>query len=121
MPKEINNQKRKVIYSDNAKTFKAGAQLLQKINKDEKWHHHLNKEQVTWKVNVPKAQWCVCVWWWWWGGGRGAGRTFKCLTTHSLYKSIGRSQLTYNELEEILLDVEINWNNHPLTYVDTSN
>ena len=55
------------------------------------------------------------------GGGRGAVRTFNCLTKHILYKSIGRSQLTYNELEEILLDVEINWNNHPLTYVDTSN
>ena len=74
MPKEINNQKRKVIYSDNAKTFKAGAQLLQKINKDEKWHHHLNKEQVTWKVNVPKAQWCVCG-----GGGGGAGGQFERL------------------------------------------
>ena len=64
---------------------------------------------------------CVCVVVVVGGGGRGAVRTFNCLTKHSLYKSIGRSQLTYNELEEILLDVEINWNNHPLTYVDTSN
>ena len=30
------------------------------------------------------------------------------LTKPNLYKSIGRSQLTYNELEDILLDVEIN-------------
>ena len=40
------------------------------------------------------------------------------LTKHSLYKSIGRSQLTYNELEEILLDVEINLDNRLLTYVE---
>ena len=39
-------------------------------------------------------------------------------TKHSLYKSIGRSQLTYNELEKTLLDVEINFNNRPLTYVE---
>ena len=37
----------KIIYSDNAKTFKAGAKLLHKINKDEKWPHHLSQEQIT--------------------------------------------------------------------------
>ena len=44
-------------------------------------------------------------------GGRGGGQFQRLidLTKHSLYKSIGRSQLTYNELEEILLDVEINF------------
>ena len=47
----------KIIYSDNAKTFIAVAKLLQKINKDEKWQHHLNQEQITWKFNIPKAAW----------------------------------------------------------------
>ena len=28
------------------------------------------------------------------------------------------SQVTHNKLEEILLDVEISLNNHPLTYVE---
>ena len=36
------------------------------------------------------------------------------LSKYTLYKSIGSFQLTYNELEEILLDVEINLNNRPL-------
>ena len=40
------------------------------------------------------------------------------LTKHSLYNSIRRSQLTYNELEEILLNAEINLNNRPLKYVE---
>ena len=26
--------------------------------------------------------------------------------------------MTYNELEKILLDVEINWNNRPLTFAE---
>ena len=47
----------------------------------------------------------------------GSIRTFNW-RKHSLYKSIGRSQLTYNELGEILLDVEINLNNRPLAYVE---
>ena len=42
-------------------------------------------------------------------GGEGEGgdqfESLIGLTKHSLYKSIGKSQLTYNELEEILLDV----------------
>ena len=25
--------------------------LLQKIDNDEKWHHHLNQEQITWEFN----------------------------------------------------------------------
>ena len=62
----------KIIYSGNAKTFIAGAKLLQKINKDEKWHHHLSQEQITWKFNIPKASWR------WGDRGRGKGsiRTF---------------------------------------------
>ena len=47
----------KIIYSDNTQTFIAGAKLLQKINEHEKWDHHLNQEQITWKFNIPKAPW----------------------------------------------------------------
>ena len=46
-----------MIYSDKAKTFKAEAKLLQKINKDKKWNQHLNQEQITWKFNITKAPW----------------------------------------------------------------
>ena len=35
-----------------------------------------------------------------------------------LYKSLGNAQVTISELEEIVLDIEINLNNRPLTYVD---
>ena len=48
-PKKLIPMRRrpKVIYSDKPKSFKAGAKLLQEINKDEKWHHHLNQDQIT--------------------------------------------------------------------------
>ena len=61
----------KIIYSDNAKTFKAGAKLLQKINKDKKWHHHLNQEQITLKFNITKVPW--------WRVGGGESRVFNLL------------------------------------------
>ena len=36
----------------------------------------------------------------------------------ALYKSLGRTSLRWSELEEVLLDVEINMNNRPLTYIE---
>ena len=69
-------------------------------------NRHLNQEQITWKFIIPKAPW--------WDDQfeRLIG-----LTKHSLRKSIRRSQMTYYELEEMQLDVEINLNNRSLTYV----
>ena len=91
-----------VIYSDNAKTFKAGAKWLNSINRDEQFHDFLIKEKIIWKFNLSRAPW--------WGGQyeRLIG-----LTKQSLYKSIGKSLLTWSELEEVLLDIEVNLDNRP--------
>ena len=35
-----------------------------------------------------------------------------------LYKSVGKANLTWNELEEVLLDIESTLNNRPLSYVE---
>ena len=35
-----------------------------------------------------------------------------------MYKGIGRANLSWNELEEVLLDVEVTLNNRPLCYVE---
>ena len=40
------------------------------------------------------------------------------MTKNSLYKSIGSSNLTWSELEEVLLDVEVRINNRLLCYVE---
>ena len=40
------------------------------------------------------------------------------LTKQSLFKSLGKASLSWNELESVLLDVEVNLNNRPLTYIE---
>ena len=88
--------KPKIVYSDNAKTFKAGAKWLANVNKDQELHDFLSSETIIWKFNVPKAPW--------WGGQfeRLIG-----LIKASLYRTIGKAQLTWANLEEVLLDIEI--------------
>ena len=38
------------------------------------------------------------------------------LVKRALYKTIGRANLRWDELEEVILDVEVTLNNRPLTY-----
>lgn len=40
------------------------------------------------------------------------------MTKQILYKSLGRTNLRWSKLDEVLLDVEINMNNRPLTYIE---
>ena len=56
---------------------------------------------------MPKAPW--------WGGHfeRLIG-----VIKQALYKSLGRTSLRWSKLEDVLLDVEINMNNRPLTYIE---
>ena len=56
---------------------------------------------------MPKAPW--------WGGHfeRLIG-----VIKQALYKFLGRTSLQWSELKEVLLDVEINMNNRPLTYIE---
>ena len=40
------------------------------------------------------------------------------LVKNALYKTIGNGLLSWNELEEVLLDVEVCLNGRPLSYVE---
>lgn len=95
------------IYSDNAKTFQAAAKWVKKVVKNEKVHDYLAQHDVKWQFNLSRAPW--------WGGQfeRLIG-----MTKNAMYKSIGNSNLTWNELVEVLLDIEISMNNRPLCYVE---
>ena len=99
--------KPKIIYSDNAKTCMAEAKWLDSINRDKQFHDFLSKEKIIWKFNVSRAPW------WRWQYERLIG-----LTKQSLYKSLGKSLLTWSELEEVLLDIEVNLNNLPVAYIE---
>ena len=48
------------IYSNSAKTFRAGGKWLNIINRDEKFHDFFNKERLIWKFSLSRAPW--------WGG-----------------------------------------------------
>ena len=95
------------IYSDNGKTFVGAANLLKTIMHDEKFHDYLAKHRIMWQFNLSRAPW--------WGVQfeRLIG-----LVKRALYKSIGGGLLTWAELQDVLLDVEVALNNRPLSYVE---
>ena len=95
------------IYSDNFSIFLAASRWLKKAMRSEKVHDYLSSNNIKWQFNVSRAAW--------WGGQfeRMVG-----LTKQALFKVIGKTTLTWNELVDVLLDVELKLNNRPLSYVE---
>jgi hypothetical protein len=95
------------VYSDNAKTFVAGAKWIKQVMKDEKFNDFLAKMSIKWQFNMSRAPW--------WGGQyeRLIG-----LVKQAMYKSIGNGFLSWTELEDVILDMEVTLNNRPLSYVE---
>ncbi|XP_028416076.1 uncharacterized protein LOC114539664 [Dendronephthya gigantea] len=97
----------KRIYSDNGKTFVAAAQWLKRIQLDEKLNKFLSNHSIAWSFNLSRALWC--------------GSQFERLIgvfKSSFYKSMGNGLLTWPELCEVVLDVEVALNNRPLSYLE---
>ena len=97
----------RVIYSDNGSTFKAAADWLRKAMKDEKFHTCLSKLDIAWRFNLSRAPW--------WGGQfeRLIG-VFKS----AFRKAVGNGTLSWGELSDVVLDVEIAMNGRPLSYLE---
>jgi hypothetical protein len=95
------------IYSDNGKTFVAAAKWLKRIMNDERLHDWLAMYEIKWQFNTSRAPW--------WGGQfeRIVG-----LVKQALYKASGSTLLTWDMLQDLLLDVEVALNNRPLSYVE---
>ena len=74
---------------------------------DERLHDWLAKYEIKWQFNTSRAPW--------WGGQfeRIVG-----LVKQALYKTGGSTSLTWNMLQNLLLDVEVALNNRPLSYVE---
>ena len=96
----------KLIVSDNAKTFQATKKWLSTLRKHEDLFNYLATKEVEWKFNLSRVPW--------WGGF--FERLIGIMKT-ILAKAIGRALLKYEELEEVLLDVESLMNNRPLCYL----
>ena len=98
----------RLMISDNAGTFKATAKWIKVIRKSEKFHDFLATHDIQWRFNLAKSPW--------WGG------IYERLIREikkTLYKSLGRSHLSFENLETVIMDIEINMNNRPLTYVES--
>ena len=95
----------KLLVSDNAQTFKTTEKCLQSNLKDAKLQDLLHNENINWKFNLSRSPW--------WGGffERMVG-----LVKEALRKSLGHANLAFNELQELLLDIEFCLNNRPLIY-----
>ena len=97
----------RVIYSDNGSTFVKAAKWLKQVREDEKLQGYLESHDIEWKFNLSRAPW--------WGGQfeRLIGVVKK-----AMHKVIGRGSLFWNELIDVLLEVETQVNRRPLNYVE---
>ena len=97
----------RVIYSDNGGTFVKTARWLEEVRKDERLQGFLEDQEIQWKFNLSRAPW--------WGGQfeRLIG-----IVKNAMYKTIGAATLSWAELSEVILDVEIQINRRPLSYVE---
>ena len=98
----------KLIISDNAKEFKSTASWIQKIQKSEALQDHLARQQIKWQFNLARSPW--------WGGMYE--RLIRDIKK-TLYKTLRRSTLVFSQLEAVMMDIERQLNNRPLTYVES--
>ena len=95
-----------IVISDNAKTFQATSEWLETLQKDDEMGNFLARQNIKWRFNMSRAPW--------WGGFYE--RLIGIVKT-SLSKVVGKSLLSFEELQEALIDVECFMNNRPLMYV----
>ena len=94
------------IYSDNAKTFKLAANYFRSLEQDYQLSEFLAGRRLSWRFSANLAPW--------WGGfWERMVRTVK----DPLRKTLGRSNLTYSEMETLLVEVSFAINCRPLTYI----
>ena len=100
----------KRIVSDNASVFKSTATWIRKMRKSESLQDHLAQLEIRWQFNLSRSPW--------WGGMYE--RLIKEIKK-TLYKTMGRSHLRYEQMESVVMDIERHLNNRPLTYMESDN
>ena len=95
-----------LLLSDNAKTFKGACKEIFKLKRAPEVWDYLTNNRITWRFITERALW--------WGGfWERLARSIK----RPLKKIIGRSSLTYDELNTILIEVEALINARPIIYI----
>ena len=98
-----------IIWSDNAKTFKAANKELQRcwrVLESDQTQTALSEKKIQWKFIVERAPW--------WGGFYE--RLVKSVKT-PLRKLFGKAMLDSDQLTTILAEIEAQLNSRPLTYL----
>ena len=95
------------VISDNGKTFVAASKWIKRIRQNEKMQDYLAQHSIRWQFNLSRASW--------WGGifERMVG-----IVKSALYKATGAAKLTFKEMQDVLLDVQLVINNRPLSYCE---
>ena len=98
----------KVMISANASVFKSTATWMKNIRKSERLQDYLARQDINWRFNLSRSPW--------WGGMyEGLIKNVK----KTLYKILGRTHPIFEELEAVVIGVEKNLNNRPLTFLDS--
>ena len=95
-----------IMISDNASTFLAAAEDLQKLFESETLQRELGRHNVTWRFIPKRAPWYGGFW------ERMVG-----LTKQAIKRTLGRAFVTIQQLETIVIEIEAMLNDRPLTYV----
>ena len=97
----------KITYSDNGRTFVEPANWLRQVMKDESINNYLAEQGIKWWFNLSRAPR--------WGGQfqRMVG-----LVKSAMYKTIGQGNLSWKELQDVILDVKVALSNRPLDYIE---
>ena len=98
------------ILSDNATTYLAASHELHELLLSPEVQELLAENKVTWTFIPKRAPWQGGFW------ERLIG-----ITKTALKKTLGRTQVSFDQLRTILAEVEATLNDRPLTYVSPSN
>ena len=97
-----------MISADNASVFKSTATWMKNIRKSERLQDYLARQDINWRFNLSRSPW--------WGG------MYEQLikdVKKTLHKTLGRTHITFEQLEAVVIDVENNLNNRTLTYFNS--
>ena len=98
----------KKIISDNASTYLAAAEELQRMFNSDTLKEALESQNVTWQFIPKRAPWYGGFW------ERLVG-----LTKQTLKKTLGRTFIALKQLETVATEIEAILNDRPLTYISS--
>ena len=96
------------MISDNASTYLAAMEELQRMFNSESLKEALESQNVTWHFIPKRAPWYGGFW------ERIIG-----LTKQAAKKTLGRMFITFKQLETVITEIEAMLNDRPLTYISS--